>query len=96
MIASNLGQIIGRLMLGEPLEFTPAKPEAVLGTPRVVRGRRAQILDLVRERGEVCCADLVKALDITSGNATVMLYTMWRDGQLLRTGGRQKYRYRLP
>jgi hypothetical protein len=95
MIASNLGQILGRLARGEPLEYTPTKPE-----PEQQHGRRTdrrgQVLELVRTHGAVACRDQVAALGITNGNAAVTLLAMWRDGQLKRTGAERHYRYSLP
>jgi hypothetical protein len=62
LFASNLGQILGRLMNGD-LAASPA-PQS---PPKIVRhiDRQGEILELVKARGTVRCADLVHALPPT-------------------------------
>jgi hypothetical protein len=88
MIASNLGQIIGRLNYGE---LEPVKREF-----RKRGLRRHQVLELLRQKGSVVCADLVVALGISSAHATVLLHQMRMAGVLVRSGTEKHYRYTLP
>jgi len=99
--AVNLGQLIGELrMKAEGVSVSPATNEARKADRGLVplhrADRRAQILALVDERGSVVCRDLVAALGITGGNASVMLLTMARTGKLKRTGETYYYRYSRP
>lgn len=90
----NLAQAIDPTWVQERM---PTRAEPVRAVePRPVRprvDRQAQILELARERGEISCRDVVTALGITNGNASVQLLTMWKAGKLRRTGERYLYRY---
>lgn len=95
MIASNLGQIIGRLML-------QAGGEAQAGAPAVkkrtcARDRRARIIEHLRKAlAPSSVGEVAQAMGITGSNASVVLMNMVRDGELRRTGERGHYRYRVP
>lgn len=91
--ASNLGQVIGRLIYGDVIGV-PVKRNAIAPGRRV--DRRSQVVELIGRLGSVVCADLTRELGITVGNATVTLYCMHDEGLLERTGERGKYRYSLP
>ena len=55
--------------------------------------RRAQVLELIRERGEVSLKDVRTALDISKVHAGVLLLDMTDGGELERTGVSRHYRY---
>lgn len=82
--ASNLGQIVGRLLYGGMASASP-RP-----------ARRPMVLELVQRLGSVACADLVRELGIDSTHASVLLRNMQKDGLLVRSGERRQYRYSLP
>lgn len=91
--ASNLGQIIGRLLYSDESRAAAASRSA---PAEIRRDRRAQILAFVAGRGRVELADLVAELGMTGGNASVHLHNMHQDGQLARSGDRGSYVYTLP
>lgn len=98
----NLGQLIGELRLEaegiDPGGGQRAPNLAPIAKPvgRVVRNRRQQIEALIAQRGSVGASDLTKALGITPVNAGVMLLSMYKAGQLARSGEKYHYRYTLP
>ncbi len=55
--------------------------------------RKQWIIDLVKERGEISCKDLQKEMGITRNNAAQVLWHMYRENMLNRTGERGRYRY---
>lgn len=94
----NLGQLIGELRMRAEAAEEAASHSGAQPAPahRYRVDRRAQIIALARERGSIRCRDLVAAFGITQSNAGVMLLTMHRDGDLVRSGERMKYRYSVP
>jgi len=90
MIPSNLGQIVGRLMYANDGEA--AAVIAPAGRP----DRKAQVLTIVRVKGEIACRDVVAALRVTGAHASVLLHTMHGAGMLKRTGTPKHFLYSLP
>ena len=58
--------------------------------------RRAQVLELIKERGSVSLKDVSNALGISKVHAGVLLLDMTEGGELERTGVSRHYRYSLP
>lgn len=87
LLASNLGQIIGRLMCADD-GVPPAPPKRP--------NRAAQVLELASRQPQIACRDQVAALGISSDHAAVLLGAMHKAGKLARTGERFYYRYSLP
>jgi hypothetical protein len=95
LIASNLGQIIGRLMY--PAERASGEAPRPAAAPAGKRpDRRAQVLELVVRQALIGCGDVVKALGVTSDHAAVILNQLHREKRLVRSGVRLQYRYSLP
>jgi hypothetical protein len=90
--ASNLGQIIGRLMYADAAEAHRADPAPT--QPKRI-GRREQVLELAGRQAEIACADVARELGITSDHAAVVLNLLMRENLLVRSGTRCLYRYRL-
>lgn len=88
MIASNLGQIIGRAAYGLPEDFHPWHR-----TKSMHPGRSEEIVAFVRARGLATCGEIASGVGITSGNASVLLFHLHAAGRLRRVGS---YRYRVP
>lgn len=95
---SNLGQIIGRLMYPDLEDQAPAALDILpLSAPPARKGqRKQQLLELIRQRGPVSLREVVQALGISDGNASVLLFTLSSAGELKRTGEPRQYRYGLP
>lgn len=93
----NLGQLIGELRMRA--EGTPSAPlvvaskDAAPSATKAARGRAVEVLELARTRPSVGCRDLVAALGISSGNASVLLSNMAKAGQLVRAA---RGEYRIP
>lgn len=93
----NLGQLIGELRLRAELAEAGAGIEAPPARrPRQApKGeRRQRVLEVTAERGAITLRDVTDALGITPGNASVILYSMHRAGDLVREGSHGSYRYR--
>lgn len=89
----NLGQLIGEMrMKAEGIEHRTEAPVLKV-EPTRRPDRQTQVLELARRPGGVACRDLVAALGISGGNASVVLFTMHQIGKLNRTGERGQYRY---
>lgn len=95
MLASNLGQIIGRLMYAAAEEGGGAPATGRETVPGRV-SRRDQVVALIKARGDVSGREVGAALGINAANATVVLYQLHERGVLARNGTRGKYRYSLP
>lgn len=90
----NLAQAIDPTWVQErmPDRAAPVRPVEAQPVRRRVN-RQAQILELARSRGAISCRDVVTALGITNGNASVQLFTMCKAGRLRRAGEIGHYRY---
>lgn len=93
LIASNLGQILGRALLNRTLEQEPAAGAAAKPKRRT---NADLVLELLGRRGVAGCGEVAEALGITSEHAAVLLYQMRNRGLVTRSGERFSYRYRLP
>jgi hypothetical protein len=98
--ASNLGQIIGRLMYALGDDFAPSKPENHVPTTRiaVARGRRQkQLLEwLAGNAGAHGARAISDGMQISFAHATVLLKQTFDSGLVTRTGTRHSFRYSLP
>lgn len=100
MIASNLGQIVGRLMYGEDadqgqLPAGPALPPSVV----VARGKRQKELIVFLASAAphaLGAADIAKGMGISLAHATVLLHTSLKNGLVRRSGDAHSFRYTLP
>lgn len=93
--ASNLGQILGRLMHPEVEPVAPTEP--ALPRPVLARGaRRLELVALLSDGVERSSSQIAEALKITLSNATMLLTLCTRHGLVKRTGERHSYRYTLP
>ncbi len=99
LIASNLGQIIGRAVYGE-LERGPASHLdmiPIIGAPRFPAGhhRRAQIATIIAANGSIGVRDAARVFGVDVSHAATLLGQMVASGFLLRDRPRGSYRYRL-
>jgi hypothetical protein len=94
MIASNLGQILGRMIYGE-LELTPRPRPAgnEAPTPQPRPRHRQRVLELIDQRGGVSCGEIAVALELNSHRASILLVQMYQEGKLARTGQVKHYVY---
>lgn len=98
MIASNLGQVIGRLMYGGDIEQEPLpeKPfTSTEGAAGALRGRKRRLVQLLAgQAGEYSCIEIATAMGISKQHAHGLLTSAWSEGLVLRTGQPSQYRYR--
>ena len=58
--------------------------------------RRAQVLELIKQKGEVGLKDVYTALEVTKVYAAVLLLNMTDAKLVTRSGYSRHYRYSLP
>lgn len=95
--ASNLGQIIGRLIYPDVEPLPPAAPAIARTLEVIARGeRQRELVALLADGVERSSGDIAAALKITSNNATMLLTLCTRRGLVKRTGIWHSFRYTLP
>lgn len=103
--ASNLGQIIGRLMYAadEAPAATTAVPDKPIEPPKRKKGRMAgtgpvqrAVLELLKTRTNLSANEIAVALKISIAHSTVMLCKLHDARLVKRVGERHGFRYSLP
>lgn len=100
--ASNLGQIIGRLMYAEGAVSVSPMPERPVGEDRgpgrpTGRGpTQKRMRELLAARPGLGSGEIARLVGISAAHATVALKVMLDQGLVIRTGERYAYRYSLP
>ena len=67
-----------------------------MGAKEMVKdGRDDEIIDLIKQKGEIVRSDVEKLLNVSSATATRLLTKMVDNGQIKRSGSARSIKYSL-